>query len=319
MSVLCRNREELSIIVVDDMKFSCEFVRRSLNAEGFDDVRIAVSAKEALELMQQCPADVVLADWVMPEMDGLELTDRVRQIDEERHHYTCVILLTARDDVSSVIEAFDHGVDDYIAKPPNKQELAARIYAAGRIAHMQNGLLDAVATMREDYERCVTIDKTTGLGNRLDAERRFDDLLEMVASRAGAVCCGFLAINNHSKLVENLGAGVYDEILKSVATRLRRTVRPNDVVARISDSEFVVGMYYQNEEHVRAKNFKRILQAITLRAIKTSEGFVSVDGLMSVSCSTQDELYKSAELLMEVAAKKIGSADAEVNGGLIFL
>jgi CheY-like chemotaxis protein len=62
-----------------------------------------VSAQEALQQLEQRPAEVLLADWVMPEMDGLELTDRVRQIDEEQNHYTCIVLLTARDDIASVI------------------------------------------------------------------------------------------------------------------------------------------------------------------------------------------------------------------------
>lgn len=314
-----RNREELSIIVVDDMKFSCEFIRKNLNKEGYGDIRLAASAKEALAQLEERPAEVILADWVMPEMDGLELTDRVRQIDEENHHYTCVILLTGRDDISSVIKAFDHGVDDYITKPPDKQELAARIYAAGRIAHLQNGLLDSMNAMRESYERTVTIDKTTGLGNRLDAERRLDELLSMVEARGGALCCGFFAIDNSKQLLDSVGEDSYQEVLRSVATRLSRTVRPNDVVARVSDSEFVVGMYFQNEAHVKARNFKRILQAINLRPVKTPGGFVTVDGLMSVSCSRRGDLYPQAEELMEAAARKIDQAHSEQSNGLVFL
>lgn len=305
MSSPAKKREELSIIVVDDMKFNCAFIRKSLQDEGYGDVRVAVSAREALAQLEVRSADVVLADWVMPEMDGLALTDRVRQIDEEQNRYTCILLLTARDDIDSVIEAFDRGVDDYLVKPPNKQELAARVYAAGRIANLQNGLLDAMETLRASYESRITIDPTTGLGNRLDAERRFTELLNMVESRGGAACCGFFSINHHAELMEQHGERVYGEILKSVATRLRRAVRPNDVVAHVSDAEFVVGMYYQDEEQIKAKTFKRIMQSINLRPIKTSRGFVSVNGAMSISCSRKGNLFDNAEQLMEAAAKKV--------------
>jgi diguanylate cyclase (GGDEF)-like protein len=238
-------------------------------------------------------------------MDGLELTDRVRQIDEEQNRYTCILLLTARDDIASVIEAFDRGVDDYLVKPPNKQELAARVYASGRIANLQNGLLDAMATLRTSYEGRVTIDQVTGLGNRLDAERRFGELLNMVESRGGAACCGFFSLNQSEALQEQHGSTVYGEILKSISTRLRRAVRPNDLVARVSDGEFVVGMYYQDEEQIKAKTFKRIMQSINLRPIKTSRGFVTVNGAMSVSCSRKGNLFDDAEQLMEAAAKKV--------------
>lgn len=314
MSISAKNREELSIIVVDDMKFNCEFIRKSLRDEGYNDVRVAVSAQEALSLLEERPAEVLLADWVMPEMDGLQLTDRVRQVDEEKNRYTCVLLLTGRDDIASVIEAFDRGVDDYLIKPPNKQELAARIYAAGRIANLQNGLLDAMGTLREGYERRVTIDQATGLGNRLDAERRFRELLEMVESRGGAVCCGFISLSDSEALQAEYGEAVYCEILNSIATRLRRSVRPNDIVARVSDAEFVVGMYYQDEEHVRSKTFKRILQEINLRPVKTTHGFVTISGAMSVSCSRKGNLFEQAEQLMEAAAQAI--ARARDSGGV---
>ena len=305
MSTSAKNREELSIIVVDDMKFNCAFIRKSLQDEGYNDVRIAMSAQEALALLEERPAEVLLADWVMPEMDGLQLTDRVRQIDEENNRYTCILLLTARDDIASVIEAFDRGVDDYLVKPPNKQELAARIYAAGRVANLQNGLLDAMETLRDSYESRVTIDQATGLGNRLDAERRFGELINMVESRGGAACCGFFSLNDSEELLAEHGEEVYCEILKSIATRLSRTIRPNDVVARVSDAEFVVGMYYQDEEQIRVKTFKRIMQSVNLRSIKTSRGFITVSGAMSISCSRKGNLFEHAEELMEAAAKKV--------------
>ncbi len=310
MTTSIKNREELSIIVVDDMKFNCEFIRKSLQDEGYRDVRVAVSAQEALGLLEERPADVLLADWVMPEMDGLQLTDRVRQIDEEKNRYTCILLLTARDDIASVIEAFDRGVDDYLVKPPNKQELAARIYAAGRIANLQNGLLDAMVTMRAGYEKRVTIDQVTGLGNRLDAERRFEELLNMVESRGGAACCGFFSLDSSEALREEYGEETYQEILRSIATRLSRAVRPNDVVARLSDAEFVVGMYYQSEEQVKVKTYKRIMQTINLRPIKTAKGFVSVNGTMAIGCSRKGNLFEQAEQLMEAAAKKVELARA---------
>lgn len=313
MSSPDQNREELSIVVVDDMKFNCEFIRKSLQGEGYSDVRVAVSAQEALNLLEERPAEVIIADWVMPEMDGLELTDRVRQIDEEHNRYTCILLLTARDDIASVIEAFDRGVDDYLTKPPNKEELAARIYAAGRIANLQNDLLDAMETMRESYESRITIDQATGLGNRLDAERRLGELISMVESRGGAVCCGFFSLNEAEGLLNQYGEEVYIEILRSIATRLSRTVRPNDVTARVSDAEFIVGMYYQDEEHLKVKTFKRILQAINLRPIKTSRGFVTISGAMSISCSQKGNLYESPEELMEAAAKKIEASRASGN------
>ena len=71
----------LSILVVDDAKFSSAMIGRALSQAGYLDVRFASSASEALQLLEQRPASVLLADWLMPEIDGLELTARVRQLD----------------------------------------------------------------------------------------------------------------------------------------------------------------------------------------------------------------------------------------------
>lgn len=299
------NREELSVIVVDDMKFSYEYIKRALNREGYEDIRVAGSAHEALALLQQKPADVVLADWVMPQMDGLELTDRIRHIDEENNHYTYVILLTAKDNNEAIIEAFDRGVDDFLTKPPDNKELAARIHAAGRIANMQNGLLDTIESMRQDTEKRVTIDALTGLGNRLDAERRFGELLQLVITRGGAVCCGYLSLTHHEALVEQYGLDAYDEVLIGVGRRLQRMVRPGDIVARISDHEFVIGMHYLDATQIRGKTFKRVMQSVNLRPVKTERGFVNVSGAMGMCCIKEGQTLISAESLMECAGKKV--------------
>jgi diguanylate cyclase (GGDEF)-like protein len=300
-----KKREELAIVIVDDMKFSYEFLRRALEKEGYGDIRVAGSAADALKQLGERPADVILADWVMPEMDGLELTDRVRQLDEETNHYTCIIILTARDAIESVIEAFDRGVDDYINKPPDRQELAARIHAAGRIAAQQNGLLDTIATMRRDAGMRSTIDLLTGLGNRLDAERRFDDLLKLVVTRGGAVCCGFISLTRHAELLEEHGREIYEELLVGSGRRLQRLVRPGDLIARVSDFEFVVGMHYLDRHQAKAKNYKRIMQGINFRPLKTAAGFVTVNVAIAMCCNTEGQTIIPAETLMECAAKKI--------------
>ncbi|MBT8128836.1 MAG: response regulator, partial [Gammaproteobacteria bacterium] len=140
---------DLSIIIVDDLQFSRIVVKTALKKAGYDGVRLADSATQALGMLQEQPADVVLADWMMPEMDGIELTDRIRQRDEEVGTYTAIILFTANEGIDLLVQAFEHGVDDYLRKPPNPHELAARVNAAARIAVMQNDLLETSRQMED--------------------------------------------------------------------------------------------------------------------------------------------------------------------------
>ena len=114
---------------------------------------MADSATEALNMIEQKTADVVLADWMMPEMDGLELTQLIRQRDEEKGTYTAIILFTAHDGVEYLVKAFDHGVDDYLCKPPNPHELAARVNAAARVAALQNDLLETSRQLQQTIQK----------------------------------------------------------------------------------------------------------------------------------------------------------------------
>jgi len=123
----------LSILVVDDAKFSSVMIGRALSKAGYQDIRFASSAADALAQHEQRPAHVLLADWLMPEMDGLELTGLIRQRDAVGGHYSYVILLTGRDSENALGHAFDHGVDDFISKSAMNEQLLPRIFAADRL------------------------------------------------------------------------------------------------------------------------------------------------------------------------------------------
>ena len=109
-------REDISIIVVDDLQFSREVVKSGLSKSGYSDIRTASAADEALYQLNQRRAHVVLADFWMPGMNGLEMTDLIRRWDENNDRYTGIVLLTAEDTASSIVVAFDRGVDDFISK-----------------------------------------------------------------------------------------------------------------------------------------------------------------------------------------------------------
>ena len=113
-----------SILVVDDDPFICRLLQIELEASGFE-VRTAPDGVRALALvLERCP-DLVLADVMMPEMDGFELTRRLRQ--DPRTAGVPVIMLTARGMSADKLEGFSAGADDYIVKPFDTPELLARI------------------------------------------------------------------------------------------------------------------------------------------------------------------------------------------------
>ena len=113
-----------SVLVVEDDEFIARLLQAELTRSGYD-VRMASDGVQALDLaFERCP-DLVLADVMMPHMDGLELTRRLRE--DPRTEAASIIMLTARGLSMDKLEAFTAGADDYIVKPFDHDELLARI------------------------------------------------------------------------------------------------------------------------------------------------------------------------------------------------
>ncbi|HCW90437.1 MAG TPA: diguanylate cyclase [Marinobacter sp.] len=274
---------DLPILVVDDAKFSSMVVGRTLRNAGYRDVRIANNAPAALALMEQRPVSVLIADWLMPEMDGLQLTDRVRQQDEQNNHYTYVILLTARENVEALSEAFDRGVDDFIYKSDMTRQLIPRIFAADRIADRQNTLLRANALLVEnnrELENSSIIDLETGLCNNRYARERLGESLRYAESRGGATAYVLCGIRNWQELKRKHSPAVMAEMAVGVARRLANLVRPMDALCRVGDNQYALIAHFPKTDQCTTTAFRRVFDGINHKALKTTAGYISVEAGM---------------------------------------
>jgi diguanylate cyclase (GGDEF)-like protein len=269
----------LSILVVDDAKFSSAMIGRALSQAGYQDLRFAHSAAEALKLLEQRPASVLLADWLMPEMDGLELTGRVRQLDEMTDHYTYVMLLTGKEGERVMAEAFDRGVDDFISKAAMHEQLVPRVYAADRLCNTLQRLLHENHLLTENIaslEQRNLVDPLTGLGNLRYLQQKLLDSLRQVESRGGALCYLLIGLQNAGELQQQHGTNFYNELLHGVARRLQQLVRPLDVLVRLDDNHFALITLLEDLHECSPSSFKRLHEGLNLKAFKTSEGFISL-------------------------------------------
>ncbi|MEJ2059104.1 MAG: diguanylate cyclase [Gammaproteobacteria bacterium] len=279
--------EELAIIIVDDMQFSRAVLKNSLERRGYADIRMAASGAEVLALLRQRGADVVLADWVMPEMNGLELADAIRSLDEQTNRYTSIILFTAKEGGEALVEAFQHGVDDYLTKPVHELELAGRVHAAGRISTLQNTLLITTQALELDNRHLRTLsmmDELTGLGNRRHLDEELAAHLKHVHARGGGLCLAMLDIDHFKAVNDTYGHESGDALLRSVATRLRRAVRPTDSLARISGQQFAAVLYYPESGQFRPSVFDRILSDIGNRPFYIDDQEIHITASIGVSC-----------------------------------
>lgn len=127
----------LKVLIADDDSAARRFLRAALEELDYECV-MARNGREAWAVYQAEQPSVVLADWLMPEIDGLRLCRMIRA--ERRPRYTYVILVTALSGKGSYLEGMEAGADDFVTKPFDLDEMAARLRAAERIIGLQTEL-----------------------------------------------------------------------------------------------------------------------------------------------------------------------------------
>lgn len=133
-----------TILVVDDSAGQRKLLSKSLQRHGFEVVE-AASGAQALELVAQIRVDLVVSDWMMPGMDGLEFCRAFRNTDRKEYGY--FILLTSKAEKADIARGLDAGADDFLTKPFIPAEILARIRAGDRIVAMQRKLTEQNALL----------------------------------------------------------------------------------------------------------------------------------------------------------------------------
>jgi len=263
----------VQILVVDDSPVYRQLLTSHLQDWGLA-FTVAKNGSEAWALLQRpdCPK-LVLLDWVLPDIDGIELCRRIREA-STGNSYSYVIVLTGKDGRKDMLEAMQAGADDYLVKPFKPLELKARLLVGQRIVKLHEEL----ASARESMRYAATRDSLTGLLNRgetLDFLNRESER----AKRTGKPMSVILADVDHFKKVnDTLGHLFGDEALKEVARRFRSKLRVYDGVGRYGGEEFL--MILADCDLMTA-----IIRADDLRACVASKPIVSTRASINITVS----------------------------------
>ena len=237
------NTSQYNVLIVDDDPVILNLLTHLLEM-GHYRVRSASDGNQALQMvLQDCP-DILIADWFMPGLGGLELCRRIRQLHARKvlFHYSYVLILTANSGRNSAIEALEAGADDFIQKDVTclsdfRVEIQARLNAAQRIRRLEI-----------DLEFAAKYDSLTRLFNRIAffeyAQTLWDRSIRSKSPLAAVMmdCDLFKRINDiHGHL-----AG--DTVLKELAATLRGFSRSTDIICRYGGEEFCAILPGCNEE-----------------------------------------------------------------------
>lgn len=142
----------MNILLVDDDPATLRLLEKSLTQWGYS-IATAENGRQALELLQASNIDMLVSDWLMPEMDGLALCEQVRKLGLK--HYIYIILVSAQNKRSDVVRGLEGGVDDYITKPLNLDELKARLEIGARIIHLERELNQKFVAIKRNYYQSI--------------------------------------------------------------------------------------------------------------------------------------------------------------------
>ena len=224
----------MKVLIADDDPIPRRLVEAALQQAGYEPV-VAVNGEHALRILSEpnSPRLVVL-DWEMPRLDGLIVCRALRAGRQETYVY--VLLLTSNDSPEAVVEGLDAGADDYVTKPCDLNELRARLRAAVRVLTLQDQLIAARETSREQAMR----DALTGLLNRaavLDALQQECSRTDRIGGSFGVI---MVDVDHFKTINDTYGHLVGDGVLRDVASRLRTTLRTYDSIGRFGGEEFLV-------------------------------------------------------------------------------
>ena len=162
----------MHILLVDDEPVARRLFEKKLTNLGYT-VYAAENGILAWNILSSTWIDMVVTDWMMPEMNGLELCRKIRSAGFDKYMY--IILVSARDAQQDIIRGLEVGVDDYITKPVNAEEFKARIEIGARIVRLERKLRAKYAEIERNYFQTIQM---------------FTNLIEVVDEDVGGIANG---------------------------------------------------------------------------------------------------------------------------------
>lgn len=218
--------KDLKILIVDDDPSIRRLLSAMLKSTDYE-IRTVSSGDEAIEaIAQDCP-DLVVTDWEMPGLSGIELCRHIRK--SKLDHYIYIVILTGKSDKESIVEGIESGADEFLVKPINKEELLVRIRACVRILELERHLKQLAST-----------DALTGVLLRRTFQDQLAKEFERARRHSVQLSCALVDIDFFKRINDIHGHPTGDAVLKQTAATLQNNVRLSDTVCRYGGEEFCI-------------------------------------------------------------------------------
>lgn len=307
----------LRVLLVEDEPLTRQMLVSALERIGGHKVFVATNGKEGLALALETMPHIVITDWRMPVMDGLEFCRALRETHWGQSMY--VIMLTAVDAEDEVVHAFEAGVDDYILKPVSARALQARMRAAQHyVCLLQSWERDReqlkqaaadLALSNRKLEHYAHTDMLTGLPNRRAAMESLEQAWNGAERSGEPMAVMMLDIDAFKSFNDTYGHAVGDRMLAEVGRLLREISRKDDRVCRFGGEEFIV--VCRNTGMQAARDFAERLRNV-VAGLRLVHGDEHVQTTVSIGLACKEPEMGSYDVMVNAADKALYAAK---NGG----
>jgi diguanylate cyclase (GGDEF)-like protein len=275
------------LIVDDDPTIRADMIRILKASDPLLEIAEASDGVEALKTLATVNVDLIIADLIMPKMDGLKLLSAVRQ--DERHEHTPVIVVTSRTEVEEKLLSFEHGAQDFLTKPYHPAELVARVRVMLRLQ----------AQMRA-IEQSAVVDPLTGLYNQSYLAGALTREIKRCERYNLNLSCLMIDVDNFKSINDTQGHLAGNEVLRTLGRMLQTTLRGYDFAVRYGGDEFVIVLAQNNPagaRHVAERIREMVMHYMFLpdhlppNPVTVSIGIASIPG----------EVRASADRVIETA------------------
>ena len=298
--------QNFSILIAEDNPVSGKMLEKIFVQEGHK-VIIAENGRVAMEKFNNKFCPIVITDWMMPEMNGLELCRAIRSGD--RQSYVYIILVTANNEKQKVVTGLEAGADDYITKPYNPAELIARLNTGIRFLRLEESLKKA----NEEIRKLSIKDSLTGSYNRAFISQHLPKELKRAIRYNRPLSLIFCDIDHFKRINDTFGHNVGDQVLKELIRIISNAIRMNmDWIGRYGGEEFIV-VLPETDIHGAYFIAERLRKKVEAMVVKTMGETISITASFGVSEFNHETGYEVCgyEELINVADQYMYQAKNE--------
>jgi len=305
------SEQTLRVLVADDSPIYRKLVEQALSGKHYE-VAFAKSGSEAKMLLSKERFPLVITDWMMPDMNGIELCEHIRS--NPQQSYTYIIILTGVTEKSKVVKGLAAGADDYLTKPFHSEELLARLGVGRRIVKLQR----QIESHTRQLEELALTDVLTGLPNRRAIEEWAPRQLSGAARHGFSFWVVMADLDKFKSVNDAYGHEAGDAVIKRFAQILKANCRAADMCARVGGEEFLLVLSHTTREGVLTL-VERIRQQMESQRFMFDSKEIAVTASFGASEYTrhQDQnfarLVGAADMAM-YSAKRQGRNRVEVAG-----